>query len=179
MKFVPEPFQITFCKISIDNWYTKKQKFKLLLENNVQLFWTQENGGYKSTFDDIDKTQYLTQSMLNIIEEDLIKLNDVIGCELKCVSSWFQIYNELNTHPVHNHGNIGWSGILFINFIEAHRPPIFFSPFLSVRESSVIEYIPEIKEGDFLLFPSNILHYVPSHSSKVTRIISSFNFSES
>ena len=79
-------------------------------------------------------------------------------------------------HLVHNHGSIGFSGILFVSFNEnLHTATRFYSPFNNFIDGSVIGYRPVVKEGDLLIWPSSILHEAESNHSEEDRIIISFN----
>ena len=57
---------------------------------------------------------------------------------------------------------------------KKHQPTIFISPFNDPL-GNLIEYAPDVDEGDIIIFPSMLTHYVLPNKSSDIRIILSFN----
>ena len=75
----------------------------------------------------------------------------------------------------HNHGALGYSAIFYAQLEDDHSPTSFFSPFLDFIEGNVIEYVPEVNEGDIIFFPSCLTHQCRVVQSSTERIVFSFN----
>ena len=80
---------------------------------------------------------------------------------------------------LHNHGNIGWSSVFYINFDpKIHTSTKFLSPFNSGSGiGNILQwYQPDVKEGDFIIFNSDIPHEALPNESDKKRTIISMNF---
>ena len=76
----------------------------------------------------------------------------------------------------HTHGVIGWSGVLYVEFDKyEHSPTEFQGPLHDVNNGQQLEYKPEVEEGDIIIFPSCLTHWVSPNQSKKRRTIMSFN----
>jgi len=173
MKFVPEEFQIPFYKISCCNWIHKKNKLRVLIENNINSFTNNDliskvnttflNGNFKN-------------EICEITSDEIKTFEQISNLQVESKEAWFQVYNYMENHGAHNHG-LGYSCVLFINFVKGvHQPTHFLTPFVDCTHAANNIYIPDVDEGDFLFFPSTITHYVPSNRSQTSRIIASINF---
>ena len=88
---------------------------------------------------------------------------------------WFQKYYENQFHSPHNHGAIGYSSVLYINFDKRiHKATRFLPPF-NDPDGNHIEFAPDVDEGSFIFFPSYLYHYTLPNKSDTIRIIMSMN----
>ena len=78
---------------------------------------------------------------------------------------------------MHNHGFGGFSSVLYLRFDpECHRATTFVAPFLNNFDCNVFEDEPTgIEEGDLIVFPTSLAHYVPVNRTDVERRILSMN----
>ena len=74
-------------------------------------------------------------------------------------------------HQLHNHGAVGYSAIFYAQLEDDHSPTSFFAPFLDFIEGNVIEYVPEVNEGDIIFFPSCLTHQCRVVQSSTERIV--------
>jgi len=106
---------------------------------------------------------------------------------------WFNAYGAKQSQEVHCHTGPSFSGIYYLQFDpEVHKPTTFMNPIrwgeskqhnrfwdgnLWNSQSLYHHYHePEITEGDLILFPSEMDHYVqPFFNSNTMRITCSFN----
>ena len=154
----------------IKDWYLKKSKLDSLyitdsnLETNIITDYS-NNTDYASTLEEIfskelyDCTQLLQIKKLSVIE------------------GWTEIASNLMFHKVHNHGPIGYSAVVYLDYDPTvHEPTVFISPFNNFLDGTVVEYIPEnITEGTIIFFPSVVQHYTNPNTSTKARKIISFN----
>ena len=185
-------FQLNIHKYSITNWEEKKPKLLELLDfSNDDVLQSEVQSdffrgkGSPDYFDD----------WINILKDDFndifnqghviapLPVNNVDSREhLLCTPKqqqwqlWSQSYNEGQYHSVHNHG-IGFiSCCLYVEFDKnVHKATKFYSPFLDPMTGFSQETIPEVDEGDILLFPSTLLHEATINTSKVKRTVMAFN----
>lgn len=103
---------------------------------------------------------------------------------------WYNVYTDGEYQEVHDHlGTLFQpSHFSFIHFLcydgDNHKPPEFRDPLSQLRTTSLeLEsnrcgevYVPDVKEGDLLMFPSYLQHYVPpGKKTDYPRITIAFN----
>ena len=89
---------------------------------------------------------------------------------------WSQKYNRKSEHPVHNHGNRGFSFILYLKYDPMkHKATRFYCPFSDFFTGEMISFAPEVEEGDLIAFPASILHSSDLHTADTERMILAFN----
>ena len=176
-------FNIPLYKYKIDNWQEKKQKlleicstidFKNQDINNRKITSINSNNvytDYGSGNDDIYR-----EDVKKILENELHNFKKDAKLDIMNVGEvWFQQYYKTQFHSPHNHGSCGYSSVTYIKFNkDKHISTIFIAPFTDPK-GNIIEYAPEIDEGNIIFFPSMINHYVLPNKSSDIRIILSFN----
>jgi hypothetical protein len=96
--------------------------------------------------------------------------------KLEFINMWYQKYYRGVSHSPHNHGHGGWSSIIYVEFDpEVHQPTQFTSPFNDILSGELVHFIPPIKEGDMVIFPSIITHEALPNMSDIRRTIVSYN----
>lgn len=156
-------FSVPIYKYNVQNWNIKKKKLLDLFNS----FKPRVVGNVITSPLDI-KTNILSKE-IELFEKD-------IGFNLISSEVWFQKYESNMNHAVHTHGSTGFSSVCFIEYDKHnHKPTTFISPFGNYIIGELERYEPDVKEGDIIFFPSNLLHYAPTNLSKSTRIIMSFN----
>ena len=105
-------------------------------------------------------------------------------------SIWYNVYTDGEYQEVHDHLGTPLvpSHFSFIHFLsydkEVHNPPEFHDPLAQIRNLSLEldrtrcgdVYVPDIREGDLLMFPSYLQHSVPPGKSTLyPRITIAFN----
>ena len=103
---------------------------------------------------------------------------------------WYNVYFDGEYQEIHDHlgGALNpahFSCIHFLSFNkEEHQPPEFHDPLAQLRHLSVEFdsndcgdiYVPDVDEGDLLMFPSYLRHCVlPCEKTEYPRITISFN----
>ena len=186
-------FQLNIHKYSITNWEEKNPKLLELLDfsnddvlqSEVQsdFFTGKGNPSYfdewinilKDDFNDIFNQGHVI-APLPVATVDTNREHLLCTPKQQQWQLWSQSYNEGQYHSVHNHG-IGFiSCCLYVEFDKnVHKATKFYSPFLDPMTGFSQETIPEVDEGDILLFPSTLLHEATINTSKVKRTVMAFN----
>lgn len=170
--FITPMFIIPYLKLDVDNWKDKKKKLlKLMNDCNLgtdPLILT-------SFFDDESINQ--NDLIQSIFEEELNHMKKSFGfnnCLIK--HFWFQEQTKNMFHPMHHHCgvNVMMSSICYLEYDSSeHTATQFISPFIDSLSSSYMNFMPEVREGTIIFFPSNILHQtLPSTSNKPRKIVS-------
>jgi len=105
---------------------------------------------------------------------------------------WYNIYLNGEYQEEHDHlgGIFNQAHFSFIHFLcfdeRDHKPPEFRDPLSQLRNLSIEldsnkwgeVYVPKVREGDLLMFPSYLQHSVPAgNKTSYPRITLSFNIS--
>ena len=116
-----------------------------------------------------------TERMFEILDPAIKDFNELYPFDFQIFNMWAQKYTRGGYHPPHNHGALGYSAIFYASLESDHQPTSFFAPFVDFIEGDVIEYVPEVSEGDIIFFPSVLTHQCKAVQSDLERVIFSFN----
>ena len=116
-----------------------------------------------------------TERMFEILDPAIKDFNELYPFDFQIFNMWAQKYTRGGYHPPHNHGALGYSAIFYASLESDHQPTSFFAPFVDFIEGDVIEYVPEVSEGDIVFFPSVLTHQCKAVKSDSERVIFSFN----
>ena len=163
---------IPFYHYKLNNWREKKEQL-LDIVSNLSFKSNDKISDLYTTYGDVNQT---SSKAFKILEDDIrkftteVKYSGEIGADV-----WFQKYYENQFHSPHNHGAIGYSSVLYINFDKRiHKATRFLAPFNN-PEGNEIEFVPDVDEGSFIFFPSYLNHYALPNKSDKIRIIMSMN----
>jgi hypothetical protein len=130
------------------------------------IFYTDFFSGHKKEYQD---------SFLSIVKPYLDEFHEICSYKFTAINEfWCQKYKAGDTHIPHTHGALGYACVFYAKLSEEHEGTFFYSPFINesgVNESGGVL----VKEGDLLIFPSNLLHMARPHASNEDRIIIAFN----
>ena len=111
---------------------------------------------------------------------------------------WYNVYGKDQKADQHDHMTCDFSAVHFLKFNpEVHEPIRFIHPqqtktkYLSRFKPQIVDnlgtctrqsyykehFVPDIYEGDLIIFPSELQHLVWKNQSDETRITIAFNFS--
>ena len=116
-----------------------------------------------------------TERMFEILDPAIKDFNELYPFDFQIFNMWAQKYTRGGYHPPHNHGALGYSAIFYASLESDHQPRSFFAPFVDFIGGDVIEYVPEVSEGDIVFFPSVLTHQCKAVQSDSERVIFSFN----
>jgi uncharacterized protein (TIGR02466 family) len=102
---------------------------------------------------------------------------------LRITQSWANLTEKNHFHHPHKHPNSLLSGVFFLNAKEKHPPLIFLSSMSNPLHMTRLEENPLTvdqhaflpTEGNLVIFPSTLMHYVPVNTIDEPRISISFN----
>lgn len=104
-----------------------------------------------------------------ILDSYMKILGEATGYENATITDlWYQQYEEADFHDWHLHGQ-QMVGVYYLELPEGSPKTELVSPFLHNQK-----IIPNVNEGDILIFPSEIIHRAPTNNSRKT--ILSWNF---
>jgi len=118
-----------------------------------------------------DKERIYGKTFLNLINPYLKNLSKLINAtEFNLQNYWFQQYEKGSKHDWHIHPNLNYTGVYYLEY-----PDLKVKTELYDFVTKSIINIKKIKEGDVLIFPSNIIHRAPEVKDNKRKTIISFN----
>lgn len=92
-------------------------------------------------------------------------------------SCWHNVIKNGEYQETHHHLPAYYSAIHFLKFDHfEHLSPVFYDPNRLVNHQYTSQkFSPEIEEGDVIIFPSYLEHFVPGKNYKTHRVTVSFN----
>lgn len=162
-------FGIPFLHYKTKNW----RKYRRFLQESFY-----EHKGYTDFWDDrgVELPKYC-DNVLEVITPNLKKFCEVIDPHPVMITEmWYGRSNKGDYHHIHNHGGTGYSAILYVKYNpKVHESTVFYSAFTEPLKGDLIQWQPEVGEGDLVIFPSYLLHEARPNMSDEERLIVSFN----
>ncbi len=173
----PEP---NYLHIRSENWESKK-KILLSILRSDKLVKDDMDGTrvYTDYHHQLDRNlDYYSSDLPTIFENELeIALHELKAFDFKIITSWFENSEKYCCHGIHNHGSVGHSAVCFVEYDEKEHLPTKFlsSSLLPTTHEAMIHVPPNVKEGDIIIFPSNVMHFTDPVVSDKSRLIISWN----
>jgi len=188
-----ELFPVTIFKTQIENNdHLKKLLVRDILETSETLLipedWTTNK--VKTSF---GEELEVIENNRDLLESEYIEcMREVFDRDFSVEfdSIWYNVYMDGEYQEVHDHlgtplNPTHFSFIHFLSFNKGeHKPPEFRDPLSQIRNLSLEldrtrcgeVYVPDVKEGDLLMFPSYLQHCVPpGNKTSYPRITIAFN----
>lgn len=139
---------------------TKQQTDDYYSDNIYKLDW------FKNTDFDRPWFKYFQPHF----QKQIIKMINELGFDSYfLVATWYQQYLNNSTHGWHTHSD-NYTGVYYLELPEDTPKTQIVNP---VNQKEVIDL--DIKEGDFVLFPSFVIHRAPINKSNNRKTIISFD----
>ena len=150
--------------------FSKKKK---QLDRLVKAFPEEKTGLQAfSTNRQSDRTGF-SQAFYNIMEDELTMLMNRIKKTIIIEDIWSVSYKKGDYHSPHNHGTIGFAGILYLEFPEGSQPTSYIQPWQNINNDTTMFNSLPVKEGDIVIVPKFVNHFsAPHKGKKQKRIIS-------
>ena len=171
-------FTVPIIDIKVNDWGRKK-KLLMNLYSQEKMERVDNKSSDEHLYTSFFSNNYQKDAVYEVIKDELIVCASELNfIEFTLSNVWFQKYNNRDYHSIHTHGALGYSFICFVNFDPNHHDSTtFIAPYLNFLSGHSLAYIPKVKEGTMLFFPSSIMHYAPHNTTDIPRIILSGNIS--
>ena len=165
--FIDPIFKIEFFKIECINFEDKREHIEKLLSQYPEVPF--DNFKYNRNKCNISwELQEVFRDEFNLI---VTKFNKKINI----LRSWSVTYDKGDYHIPHNHGSLGYAGIIYLRLGKSCPGTTYIQPWNSEQDKSVL-YTPKVKEGDIMIVPQFVTHFTrPNKTFRKKRIIS-FDF---
>jgi hypothetical protein len=168
-------FVIPIMVIEVANWEQKKKKLLEHYEEFSEI--VKYNSGEHVKTNYYEDLMSLPPKISETLDHEIQSFLNTISFPSGVITgAWFELAQKGDWHSVHHHGPKGFSAVCYVDFCEeTHTPTKFLSPFNNFITGAELKYVPNVKEGSLIFFPSCIFHYTEPNISEKDRLILSFN----
>jgi hypothetical protein len=170
-EYIEPMFAVPIFHLYAEDWDSKK---KLLQSLSSHQEFKKEEGEYVASDFRSKKVEWTKIEL--VIRNELEKFKKEVNLPLEVDAYWFEKGGRGDQHLIHNHGAIGFSAVMYIDYDpEEHTPTQFVCPFNNVI-GWVDVYSPrDIRSGSVIFFPSFVGHYTLPCESEKERLVLSWN----
>lgn len=154
--------------------YPEIQESLLSTKNKQKEFWLCE---VNTEFFDSSKERNV--KYLDLITKDIYPLLDQMFCEIPNIQKpkssvitkiWYNQYEKAQYQEVHSHSKSSTLSGIYLLHLEEKNKTVFYSYGASVNLlTSPVKNLTEAREGDIIIFPSHLLHYVlPCEENRIS-----------
>ena len=164
-------FKINCYTLPTLNFKTKKKK----LINLLKAYPEKKHG--IQTFSTNRQTDRLglSQGFTELLSEELEMLSGKIKRDLAITDIWSVSYDKGDYHSPHNHGSLGFSGILYLNLPKDSPATSYIQPWNDIYTDTTIYYPKPVEEGTIVVVPQFLTHFSPPNKSKSKKRIISWD----
>ena len=168
IKFEIEPiFKIEFFKIKCINFKNKKKKLKKTLARYPEM----PQGNFKCNRNKCS----INTEFKEIFSDEFMLINTKYNSKIKLDRAWSVTYNKGDYHVPHNHGSIGYCGILYLDMHKDSPVTTYIQPWNDENDRTKL-YKPPVEEGDIVIVPQYLWHYTEPNEIKFKKRVVSFDF---
>lgn len=172
-------FSVPLFRYRVANWPERKRQILAELPKSEPAFLSAAGDTYTDFFlnQKAGGLPRYKDVVVQAVQPHLQEFADRYPSDVRIDAMWFERSQRSHYHGAHNHGSLGFSAVLYVEFDPAaHRPTRFLAPFMHFYSGGLMEYSPEdVEEGTLLLFPAILIHEAPANTSDKPRTIVSFN----
>ena len=164
-------FEIPMWSLPSINFKKKKEQLVKLLKNYPE----KRTGIQNFTTNRQSPRPNLKEAFTNIYEEELGMLVQSVKADVAIEDIWSVSYKKGDYHSPHNHGTIGYAGILYLDFPEGSQPTNYIQPWQNITSDTTLFNTLPVKEGDIVIVPKFVNHFSPPHKGKKQKRIISWD----
>ena len=164
-------FEIPFYQVPVLNFKTKKKQITNLLKSypehreGIQTFLTNRQTNREG----------LAQGLIQLLEDEMEMLSQQIKKSLSIEDVWSVSYERGDYHSPHNHGSLGYSGILYLDMPKGAPVTSYLQPWNDIQSDRTIYYPIPVAEGHIVVLPQIVQHFSPPNLAKKKKRIISFD----
>jgi hypothetical protein len=162
-----------------DDWEQRKVKLLELFKDEPE--YHNESYAFSDFFRDTNDFDY-RREFSYLMAKELIEFTnaakeafpDIEDLEMNHI--WTQRYKRTESMAPHSHGPRGFSGVLYVEFIPGEHEGTVLQGYSNHPITQELnQFVPDVQEGDMVIFPSSMPHFANPSESDLTRTIMSFN----
>tara|TARA_R100000231_G_scaffold2484_1_gene4449 strand:+ start:898 stop:1425 length:528 start_codon:yes stop_codon:yes gene_type:complete len=170
IKFEINPvFKIEFFKIKSVNFKSKKKAIVKLLKKYPETSF--------DNFSSNRNTSQIASDFVKIFKDEFLLIKAKYDNELDVYDAWSVTYKKGDYHVPHNHGSIGYCGILYLDMHKDSPTTTYIQPWNNEKDMTQLCQ-PPVEEGDIMIVPQFLYHYSEPNKINFKKRILSFDFKQ-
>ena len=165
--FIDPIFKIEFFKIQCVDFENKREQIEKLFlqypEIRLENFYSNRN---KSN---------MSWELQEVFKDEFNLITTKFNSKINLKRTWSVTYDKGDYHIAHNHGSLGYAGILYLRMKKGSPGTTYIQPWNNEKDQSVL-YEPEVKEGDIMIVPQFLTHFTKPNKLYFKKRIISFDF---
>ena len=165
--FIDTIFKIEFFKIQCVDFENKREQIEKLFEQYPEIrlenFYSNRN---KSS---------MSWELQEVFKDEFNLIRTKFNSKINLKKTWSVTYDKGDYHIAHNHGSLGYAGILYLRMKKGSPGTTYIQPWNNEKDQSVL-YEPEVKEGDIMIVPQFLTHFTKPNKLYFKKRIISFDF---
>ena len=158
-------FSIPILNLTTSDFKRKKKAIEKVLKKYPE----KEIGTLLSNRFGTDKN--LTLAFSKIFKNELNCMTRLFKKNILLKAVWSVSYRKGDFHIPHNHGSIGYAGILYLDYYPKSPSTIYIQPWNDDADLTYFRH-PEVFEGKIVIVPRFVMHFTkPNPISKPKRIV--------
>ena len=162
-----------------------KHQYKILLKKKQKLinlfkpFDEKKNDEQLANFNSNRyNTELVNKEFTDILSDELQSIVNAFKIDFYVSDVWSVTYKENGYHPIHNHGSVGLSCILYLTLPTDAPKTSFLQPWNNFLTDKSTYAVLDVKEGDILVVPSFVNHFTQQNKSKSEKRIISWDMKD-
>ena len=169
-------FSFPLYRLEVPNWNLRKQR---ILDALPEMTDEHLHGGTYTDYPQTGTAQRLPAYepiVAECLAECLTEFGDTYPDEVRISSMWFEKSVRSAYRGAHNHGSLGFTGMLLVEYDrKEHVPTRFISPHMNYHSGELLDFrAPKVEEGTLFLFPSVLLYDTDPNDSDTPLTVISF-----
>ena len=152
---ITTPFKIEFLKIKTKNFAKKKELIIKELKKHPE--------ERQRSFNSNRGSGKLSRPFSKIFSEELSQIS---FHGITITDTWSVTYDKGDFHVPHNHGSVGYAGILYLDLPEGSSVTNYIQPWNNIETDTTIYYPLPVSEGQIIVVPQFLQHFSPPHNAK-------------
>ena len=168
IKYFIEPiFKIEFFKIHCVNFKNKKYDIEKILKQYPEK-------RFDNFYSNRDKSN-ISWELQETFKDEFELIKTKYNSNLDVYNAWSVSYQKGDYHVPHNHGSIGYCGILYLDMHKNSPVTTYIQPLNDENDQTKL-YKPAVVAGDIMIVPQFLMHYTETNNLKFPKRIISFDF---
>ena len=165
--FIDPIFKIEFFKIKSVNFKKKKKAIEKVLKQYPEI-------PFDNFYSNRNKSQ-IAFDLTNIFKDEFMLIRTKYNTKLDVYNAWSVTYKKGDYHVPHNHGSIGYCGILYLDMHKNSPVTTYIQPWNDEKDMTKL-YKPPVEPGDIMIVPQFLYHYTEPNKINFKKRIISFDF---
>ena len=168
IKYFIEPiFKIEFFKIKSLNFENKRDQIEKLFKQYPEI-------RFNNFYSNRNKSN-MSWELQEVFKDEFNLIRTKFNSKINLKKTWSVTYDKGDYHIAHNHGSLGYAGILYLRMKKGSPGTTYIQPWNNEKDQSVL-YEPEVKEGDIMIVPQFLTHFTKPNKLYFKKRIISFDF---